>query len=382
MRRSLSADDKGFQTRVIAFIEAHWLASAGQSDTLRLQRWQAGLVAEGWTVPHWPVEFGGCGWSATQAYLWFSSCAQYNTPQSARTGVDVVGPILMAGKHPDAQDWLADIAAFRSRWCLGIAERGHHLDVVETQICQEDQENWHLHGHKVGVDIQRCDWLCCLAARPPAGIPVWVAVRVDASGVKIQRTGTASARVDFDKVVIPHTHLLGDAVGVLAPDQLALNPARVLYRARGLQRQIDVLTEIVADFEGEEGLQQRLLALAVATRGLLALEQRCVDAVQKGVPLPVPLAALALRGREIFAQLGELQMESFGYYALPYPDGLLTHNEGPVAPGDISETMVVAMAQQAGALDEEFMLSRTTVRDQIAEQLRLSGTQDQASHPG
>jgi len=33
-------------------------------------RWHRILAAQGWSVPHWPVEWGGTGWNITQRYLY------------------------------------------------------------------------------------------------------------------------------------------------------------------------------------------------------------------------------------------------------------------------------------------------------------------------
>ena len=32
-------------------------------------RWHKILAAKGWSVPHWPVEWGGTGWDITQRYI-------------------------------------------------------------------------------------------------------------------------------------------------------------------------------------------------------------------------------------------------------------------------------------------------------------------------
>jgi acyl-CoA dehydrogenase len=39
-------------------------------DKEELLRWHRILAAKGWSVPHWPVEWGGTGWDITQRYIY------------------------------------------------------------------------------------------------------------------------------------------------------------------------------------------------------------------------------------------------------------------------------------------------------------------------
>ena len=73
---------------------------------------------------------------------------------------------------------------------------------------------------------------------------------------------------------------------------------------------------------------------------------------ERGVEVPFPLSILRLRSREILLQLGALQMESFGYYALPYPDEMLLHNEGPIGPNAAAATVRQNLTQHVAALYE------------------------------
>ena len=73
MARDLSSADCAFRDEV-----RHFLATTLTPD-LRLagrrtagiftdyddgQRWFRILAKKGWSVPHWPVEWGGCGWTS------------------------------------------------------------------------------------------------------------------------------------------------------------------------------------------------------------------------------------------------------------------------------------------------------------------------------
>ena len=58
-----------------------------------LVTWQRILNAKGWAVPHWPVEWGGTGWSAVQLYLFRDEMQQAPAPEPLQFGVNMVGPV-------------------------------------------------------------------------------------------------------------------------------------------------------------------------------------------------------------------------------------------------------------------------------------------------
>jgi hypothetical protein len=81
-----------------------------------------------------------------------------------------------------------------------------------------------------------------------------------------------------------------------------------------------------------EDIGRRKIEAAVEQRGLQALELRYIDALQRHETPPFPIELLAVKAFELERVMGALLMDSFGYYALPYPDVWLQHNEGRVGP--------------------------------------------------
>ena len=95
MARDLSSADCAFRDEV-----RHFLATALTPD-LRLagrrtagiftdyddgQRWFRILAKKGWSVPHWPVEWGGCGWTPRQAEIFSSEPVAAGGPVLAPQG--------------------------------------------------------------------------------------------------------------------------------------------------------------------------------------------------------------------------------------------------------------------------------------------------------
>src|SRR5215207_7589391 len=56
--------------------------------------WQRILNAKGWAVPHWPVEWGGTGWSSVKQYIFREEMQQTPAPEPLPFGVSMVGPVI------------------------------------------------------------------------------------------------------------------------------------------------------------------------------------------------------------------------------------------------------------------------------------------------
>ena len=53
--------------------------------------WWRILNKKGWAVPHWPVEWGGTGWSSVKQYIFREEMQQTPAPEPLPFGVNMVG---------------------------------------------------------------------------------------------------------------------------------------------------------------------------------------------------------------------------------------------------------------------------------------------------
>lgn len=77
MDLSYSAEESSFRSEVREWLDANLPTDIrdkvvnyyglSKDDYLR---WHKILAAKGWSVPHWPVEWGGTGWDITQRYIY------------------------------------------------------------------------------------------------------------------------------------------------------------------------------------------------------------------------------------------------------------------------------------------------------------------------
>ena len=73
--------EQAFRNEVRAFLSENLpseIAARGRSGYLAAaddqRAWQKILAKKGWSVPHWPVEYGGTGWTAAQRYIFDEEC--------------------------------------------------------------------------------------------------------------------------------------------------------------------------------------------------------------------------------------------------------------------------------------------------------------------
>ncbi|MEE9598225.1 MAG: acyl-CoA dehydrogenase family protein, partial [Acidiferrobacterales bacterium] len=70
---AFSEDVQAFRQEVRAFIRTHLpddikhrVERGEEPDREAHMRWHRKLCQKGWTVPNWPTEYGGPGWSLAQ----------------------------------------------------------------------------------------------------------------------------------------------------------------------------------------------------------------------------------------------------------------------------------------------------------------------------
>jgi alkylation response protein AidB-like acyl-CoA dehydrogenase len=179
-----------------------------------------------------------------------------------------------------------------------------------------------------------------------------------APGVTITSIATLDGDAGMAQVTLDAVRVPADALfaGPFEAGELArllfASESSTLSRSAVAAAQLDVLDAVIETFDPSDSIHQRRQAVAVELEGLKALELRFLDARQRRQPLPFSLELLRLKSREILLQLGALQVESFGYYALPYPDETLLHNEGPIGPENAAATIRRTLTQQVAALYE------------------------------
>ena len=390
MQIAFAPQDEKFAAQVDAFVREHW--PVGQDTVLPAQiaAWQAAVVQQGWSVPAWPAQFGGTDWRNMQHFIWQQACARHQVDQSFAegTGVTVVGPTLIASGSSAAQtEFLADIRAWRARWCLAVFEPACDAQILDMttsvsglggDVCVTGEKS-------LILELRAADWIAVLArcSDEPDNF-VLLAVPADHQGLTKRYSTTLDgvtevAHLTLDAVDLPRQYCLSQPAPAEKYQDLQFSSVySTLARSAVATAQLERIDAVLKTLEEDPDLTARRDALAVDLAGLQALELRCADALGSGGPLPVPLDLMRLRSRQILLQLGALQIDCFGYYALPYPDPafpnpMLLHNEGPIGPEEAAGVMQHALADQVAAFfEQDAGAGITALKDRAAKHLEIA----------
>jgi alkylation response protein AidB-like acyl-CoA dehydrogenase len=132
MDLTFTPEEEAFRDEVRAFLAAN-LPQRLSDKTRRGQHltkaeheeWHAILNSRGWFANHWPVDWGGPGWSVMQRFIFETETALAHAPRILPFGVSMIGPVLLKyGSEEQKRKWLPRILDGSDWWCQGYSEPG------------------------------------------------------------------------------------------------------------------------------------------------------------------------------------------------------------------------------------------------------------------
>jgi len=124
------------------------------------------LVERGWTVPHWPKEYGGAGLNPIEHQAVRQAMAETGAPPALRgMGINMIGPTLLEfGTEDQKARHLPAIARGETLWCQGYSEPGAGSDLASLKTRAEDRgDHFMINGSKIWTSgAQYADWMFCL----------------------------------------------------------------------------------------------------------------------------------------------------------------------------------------------------------------------------
>ncbi|MEM9622644.1 MAG: acyl-CoA dehydrogenase family protein, partial [Pseudomonadota bacterium] len=133
--------------------------------------WLERMHEQGWTVPHWPEEYGGANLSKDEYVVLLEEMSAINAriPLTGM-GVSMIGPTLLEYGTPEQKaTHLPKIASGEVRWCQGYSEPGAGSDLASLQTRAVDQgDHFLITGQKIWTTLaQHADWIFCLVRTDP-----------------------------------------------------------------------------------------------------------------------------------------------------------------------------------------------------------------------
>lgn len=352
-----------FREEVRAFIRANLpddIRAKVADDRMDLpkqdqQRWHRILAEKGWSVPAWPVEHGGCGWSDEQAYIFEREIALADAPRPMIYGVGMLAPCILAfGTQAQKERFLPGIASGDTFWCQGFSEPNSGSDLASLQTrADRDGDHYVVNGSKIWTsEGHLADWMFGLfrtdsSGRKQQGIS-FLMLDMATPGIEVKPIVTYDGghevnQVFFEDVRVPvdqrlgeehegwsiAKHLLGlERFGTAEVSRSMAALERLKAMARTLEAEGRPLVEH-GDFA------DRLADVEIELKALELTEMRFLFGPGGADALGAEASMLKVRGTEVQQAILELMMEALGPYAhvdAGDPEGL---GEVPVGPPQV-----------------------------------------------
>ncbi|ARN19690.1 acyl-CoA dehydrogenase family protein [Piscinibacter gummiphilus] len=338
----LNEKDAAFRDEVRAFL------ATGLSDELRVAgrrcsgifsdypegiRWLRCLAQRGWSVPHWPVEHGGTGWTPMQHYLFAAELAAADAPPLAPMGTHMVGPVIIAFGTPEQQQrWLPGIRSGEDYWAQGYSEPGAGSDLAGLQCkAVRDGDEYVINGTKIWTThAQYANKMFCLVRTASGGKPQqgisFLCFDLQRPGITVRPIISISGdhelnQVFFDDVRVPASSLLGDENTGWTIAKYLLQHERGGAWAPNLRARLKRLRLALAEAFGDRhGPERHDLAMKLADAecridAVQALEMKALEAHARGEAPGIRPSIGKLLGTETRQRLTEIGIEIGGLYA-------------------------------------------------------------------
>ena len=340
MQMRWSQDELAFRDEVRAFLDAE-LTAEMRRDVRRLtsvyaphelsMAWQAILHARGWAAPAWPVEYGGCGWSAAQRYIFASEFAAAGAPPLSPMGIGMCGPVLIGhGTATQKAHYLPRMLTGEHVWCQGYSEPGSGSDLASLQMSAvEDGDDFVCSGHKLWTTHANvANWIFCLVRTSQEAIRqrgiTFLLIDMRTPGVEVRPIIMLSGEhiqndVFFTDVRVPKANAVGRVgEGWTVAKYLMEFERGGGVSTPGLKARLERIRRMAAAEAPGGDFLSRLNALAIQIEALEAAELQILASLSAGEAPGARSSMMKTVGTELSQALTELAVEAAGVYALPY----------------------------------------------------------------
>ncbi|WP_316165070.1 MULTISPECIES: acyl-CoA dehydrogenase family protein [unclassified Bradyrhizobium] len=301
--------------------------------------WFERMRDKGWTVPHWPKEYGGGGLDGEEAKILRQEMTEIGArPPLTSFGISMLGPALLKyGTEAQKREHLPKITAGLIRWCQGYSEPNAGSDLASLQTrATSDGEDFIINGQKIWTSYANyADWIFCLVRTDPAakkhdGIS-FILFDMTSKGVSTKPILLISGRSPFcetffDNVRVPKANVVGQINRGWDVAKYLLQHERAMISGMGERSAGRPLGQIAADSIGSDGqgrlddavLRGQIATFEVDEAALAAAAERMTDLAKAGQGHPAFSSAMKYYGTELNKRRYELLMSAGGIDALEW----------------------------------------------------------------
>ncbi len=320
-------------------------------------RWHKILAAKGWSVPHWPSDWGGTGWDITQRYIYEEEFGLAGAP-----GLPPFGPAMCAsvlhkfGSPEQKARFLPRIREGDDFWVQGYSEPGAGSDLAALKTRAERKgDHYVVNGQKIWTTLGHYgDWIFCLvrtdtnAEKRQEGIS-FLLMDMKTPGITVRPLilmdgGHEVNEIFFDDVKVPVENLVyQENKGWTVAKYLLGHERMGSGNVGGSKRELAALRALAAR-EMKNGkplledprFRDRLSRTEIELEALEITSMRFLDKMRRsGQPPGADVSMLKIRGTEVQQAITELMMQAVGPMAQPFKavdNGAIDHFTSRLAP--------------------------------------------------
>jgi len=227
---ALSSKDEEFRAEVRSFLKenlTHELQVGQRLATSMFPEpditvpWHKILARKGWTVPLWPGEWGGTGWTSVQRIIFENECALADAPVVQPMGPRLVGPVILKfGTEAQKKRYLPNIVEGNEYWCQGFSEPNAGSDLASLNLrATPDGDDYLLNGSKIWTTHAHfADTMFALVRTSSEGKPregiSFLLLDMKTPGIVVRPIITIGGdhdvnQVFFDNVRVPQSNRVG-----------------------------------------------------------------------------------------------------------------------------------------------------------------------------
>ena len=292
------------------------------------EAWLKAMAGKGWTVPDWPVAYGGGGLSAVQDKVLREEMAAIGARNPLSSfGISMLGPALLKyGTEAQKKRFLTEIARGEIRWCQGYSEPGAGSDLAGLQTRAEDVsdpvggDHWLVNGQKVWTSYaDQADWIFCLVRTSTeskhGGISFLLfdmaTPGVSTKPILLISGNSPFCETFFDDVKVPKDQVVGEVNRGWDVAKYLLGHEREMISGMGLGGTGEALGMTVGRID-DPILRAEIAQFDVDALAFAAMSENFVDQVKHGESHPAMPSMMKYAGTELNKARHELIMAAGG----------------------------------------------------------------------
>ena len=343
--------------------------------------WCDRMAEKGWTVPHWPREYGGGGLDKEEVKVLREEMAAIGARRPLDSfGISMLGPALLEfGSEEQKLEHLPPICRGEIRWCQGYSEPNAGSDLASLQTRADDKgDHYIINGQKIWTSYaDKADWIFCLVRTDNSGSKhegiSFILFDMATSGVSVKPIKLISGsspfcETFFDDVRAEKKNLVGEEGKGWTIAKYLLTHEREMISGFGAAPEKS-LADTAIETLGADGsgrlsnsiLRQNIAQYQLDTLVFAATMARVGDEAKAGQGLGAASSIFKYYGTELNKRRNELNMAVGGESALgwegeAYQDGATSRDwlrsKGNSIEGGTSEVQLNIIAKRVLGLPD------------------------------